>query len=141
MGSNNLLNLERWVDESYVINEVMRVRTGGCVSCGVGVIHSKASKTNLNTKITTESEVVAVNEYVPNKIHMINIILGQGYTLHKEVLYQDNESANNTDKNGRNSCTGNSRHISVGCFLLRIVWMRRSLVSSTTTHRLCLPTS
>ena len=68
------------------------------MSCGVGIIHGKASKHKLNTKSTTESEVVAVSEYVPYKIHMINIFLGQGYALHKKFLYQDNESAINMEK-------------------------------------------
>ena len=34
------------------------------------------------------------------------------------------------DKNGRNSRTVNSRQIYIRCFLLRIMWIRRSLVSS-----------
>ena len=37
-----------------------------------------------------KSEVVAVSEYVPYKIHMLNIFLGQGYALHKHILYEDN---------------------------------------------------
>ena len=51
----------------------MRGNTGGCISCGVGIILGKASKQNMDTKSTTESEVVAVSEYVPYKTHMINI--------------------------------------------------------------------
>ena len=47
------------------------------MSYGVGIIHGKASKQKLNKKSTTESEVIAVSEYVPYKIHMINIFWGQ----------------------------------------------------------------
>ena len=57
--------------------------------------------------------MVAVSEYVPYKNHIIIIILGHGYILHQRVLYQDNESVINMEKNVRNSCTGNSRHISI----------------------------
>ena len=72
MGSDDLLKLETCVDASYVVHEDMRGHTGGCMSCGFGIIHGKESKQKLNTKSTTESEVVAVSEYVPYKIHMIN---------------------------------------------------------------------
>ena len=37
----------------------------------------------------------------------------QGYFFQKNVIYQDNQSAIRIEKNGRNSCTGNSRHIHI----------------------------
>ena len=71
---------------------------------------------------------------------MINIFLGKGYALQKNILYKDNESAINMEKNSRHSCTGNSRKIYTRYILLRIAWKRRSLVLSTVSHRRCLPT-
>ena len=47
------------------------------------------------------------------------IFLGQGYILHKNVLYQDNESAIKMEKNGINSCTGNARHVSISYFFVK----------------------
>ena len=38
------------------------------MSCGVVIIHGKASVHKLNNKSTTESEVVAFSDYVPYKI-------------------------------------------------------------------------
>ena len=140
MGSENLLKLDTWVDASHAVHEDMRGDTGGCMFCGVIIIHGKASKQKLNKKSTTESEVVAVSDYMPLNIHMINIFWGQYYALHKTVFYQYNEIAIKMEKNGRNSCTGNSRHISISSFLLSIMWIRSSLVSITATHRQYLPT-
>ena len=34
----------------------------------------------------------------------------QGYKFKDKVMFQDNMSATKMEKNGRNSCTGNSRH-------------------------------
>ena len=89
------------------------------MSTGIGVIHGKASKQKMNTKSTTESEIVGVSEYILYKIHMLNILAGQGYDLRKKVLYQDNESAIHLIKNGRNSCTGNSQLISIRYFFVK----------------------
>ena len=38
------------------------------MSFGRGVINSKSSKQNLNTKASTETEVVGVSDYLPNNI-------------------------------------------------------------------------
>ena len=88
-------------------------------------------KKKSNTKITIESEVVAVSEYMPYIIHVINSFLGQGYTLHKNVLYQDNEGVIKMENNVRNSYTVNLRHTSIRIVLLKIVGMQRSLVLGT----------
>ena len=43
----------------------------------------------------------------------------QGYGIKENVVYQDNKSAILMEKNGRNSCTGNSRHINVRYFFVK----------------------
>ena len=90
MGSNDLLKLEIWVHALHAVHEDMRVHIGECISCVVFIIHGKESKQKLNIKSTTESELVAVSEYVSYNIHIIDIFGGQGYALHKKVFNQDN---------------------------------------------------
>ena len=43
----------------------------------------------------------------------------QGFELEVNVLYQDNQSAMKMEKNGRNSCTGNSRHVNIRYFWVK----------------------
>ena len=43
----------------------------------------------------------------------------QGYGIENNAIYQDDQSAIYMEKNGRNSCTGNSRHISIRYFLVK----------------------
>jgi len=106
MGTDDMLKLETCIDASHAVHEDMKGVTGSCMSMGWGVLHAKASKQKINTKSTCEYELVS--EYIPFKIHMINILMVQGYHLKKKVLYQDNQSAMKLKINGRNSCTGNS---------------------------------
>ena len=44
MRSKYLLKLDTWVDLSHTVHEDIRGHTGGCMSCGVGIIHGKAPK-------------------------------------------------------------------------------------------------
>lgn len=43
----------------------------------------------------------------------------QGYEMEINVLYQDNQSAMKMERNGRNSCTGNSRHVNIRYFWVK----------------------
>jgi hypothetical protein len=119
MGADDILKLETCIDASYATHANMRGHTGGAMSFGWGVAHEKASKQKINTKSSTESEVVGVSEHVPHKIQMINFLGAQGCNLKKCVLCQDNQSAIKMEKNGRNSCNGNSRHISIRYFFVK----------------------
>ena len=86
---------------------------------GVGVIHGKSGKQKLNVKSSTEAELVGVSEYLPYNIWLMMFMREQGYPVKDNVLYQDNKSTILMLKNGRNSCTGNSRHIDVRHFFAK----------------------
>ena len=88
------------------------------MSFGIGILHGKSSKQKLNTKSSTEAELVAVSDYIPYHIWMINFLKHQGYKIKKKILYQDNQSTIKMEVNGRNSCTGNSRHIDIRFFFV-----------------------
>jgi len=88
-----LENIVTWVDASFATHMNMRSHTGGTMSFGVGVVHVKSSKQKLNTKSSTEAELVGVSEYLPYHIWMVNFMDAQGYDIKDKILFQDNQSA------------------------------------------------
>ena len=50
---------------------------------------------------------------------LIMFLTAQGYYVASNVIYQDNQSAIRMERNGRNSCTGNSRHIHIRYFFVK----------------------
>ena len=48
-----------------------------------------------------------------------NFLDKQGYEVKENVIYQDNQSTILLEKNGRNSCTGNTRHIDIRYFFVK----------------------
>jgi len=108
-----------WVDAAYAVHPDMKSHTGGSISLGHGTLSNKSSTQKLNTKSSTEAELVGVSEYLPYNIWMKNFLESQGYEVKENVIYQDNESAIKMEKNGRNSCTGNSRHVSIRYFFIK----------------------
>lgn len=49
----------------------------------------------------------------------MHFLEGQGFKIKTNTFCQDNQSAIRMEKNGRNSCTGNSRHINIRCFIMK----------------------
>jgi hypothetical protein len=119
LGADSLDTLYTWVDASHAVHMNMRGHTGGIISMGTGMLHCKSSTQKINTKSTTESELVGVSEYLPYDIWYILFFGAQGYKIRQNILFQDNESAIKMEKNGRNSCTGNSRHIDIKYFWVK----------------------
>ena len=81
IGADSLHDLHVWVDASHAVHENMRSHTGGAMSMGTGTIHCKSSKQKLNTRSTTESELVGVSEYLPYPLWQVNFWKEQGYEI------------------------------------------------------------
>ena len=116
IGAKSLSDIFTFVDASYRVYDDMKGVTGGCMSMGTGMFHARSSKQKINTKSSTETELVGVSEYLPFNVWAKHFLEEQGYGLKTNILYQDNQEAMLMEKNGRNSCTGNSRHINVRYF-------------------------
>ena len=89
------------------------------MSLGLGVLHAKCSKQRLNVKSSTEAELVGTSDYIPYNLCSTMFMSEQGYKIKDNILYQDKKSTILMLKNGRNSCTGNSRHINFRYFFVK----------------------
>ena len=121
LGADDLCKLQTWVDASYAVHPDMRSHTGGMMSFGTGGLVCKSVKQKLNTKSSTEAELVGVSDYLPNTIWMNMFMEGQGYKLTENILHQDNESAIKLEKNGRMSAGPKSKHVKIRYFWVKDV--------------------
>ena len=119
IGCEDLKSMYTWVDAAYGVWLNIRSQTGGCMLMGLGMIHCKSSKQKLNMKSSTESEIVGLSDYLSYNLWFKNFMKEQGYEIKRNVVYQDNQSAMKMEINGRNSCTGNSRHIDIRYFFTK----------------------
>ena len=98
--ADNIQNLEVWVDASYAVHDDMWGYNCGCMYIGWGVVHFCASKQNINTKISTDTEVVVVIKYPPFPVCHITYMGAQGWTIKYYRLNQYNTSSILIDNNG-----------------------------------------
>ena len=76
--------MKSWVDVSYGIHYDCNSHTGEAMSWGLGVLLSKCQKQNLNTKSSTEAEIVGVSNYLPNVIWARMFLEAQGFIIEKK---------------------------------------------------------
>ena len=105
---------------SYAIHADIKHHTGGVTSFGHGVIHTKYSKQKINTKISTESEIVAASNYLAHTVWLAGFMKEQGYPISRKLFYQDNMSAIHIKKNCSASSSEKSRHIDIRFFFIKV---------------------
>ena len=115
-GADNLNHLDTFIDSSHAVHMNMRGHTGGAMSMGTGIVHGKGSAQKMNSRSSTETELIGNSEYLPYSIWVEHFMEAQGHKIKQHVLWQDNESAEKMAKNGRLSCMGNSRHVAIKFF-------------------------
>jgi hypothetical protein len=74
----------------------------------------------MNTKSSTESEVVGTDNVMPQVLWTLYFLEAQGYKMNNNVLYQDKKSSILLETNGHGSSRKWTRHINVCYFLLPI---------------------
>jgi len=73
------------------------------MSLGKGGIYSSSTRQKINTKSSTEAELVGVSDALNMVIWTKNFLSDQGFQVTDNVVYQDNQSAILLEANGRAS--------------------------------------
>jgi hypothetical protein len=119
LGTADLNSIHTWVDASYAVHPDMKSHTGGVMSMGTGGILCKSTKQKLNTKSSTEAELIGATDYLPSTIWSKMFMEAQGYKITSNIFEQDNVSAIRLEKNGKASAGKQSRHIDIRYFFMK----------------------
>ena len=96
----------------------MRGHTGAGLSLGRGFPLSHSGKQKLNTRSSTESELVAVDDLMPEVLWTRQFLQEQGYAVKENIVYQDNQAAILLEKNGKLSSGKRTKHINTRYFFV-----------------------
>jgi hypothetical protein len=102
-----------YVDASFAVHPNMRSHTGGGLTMGRGFPIVTSTKQKLNTRSSTESELVGVDDMMPIVVWSRYFLMAQGYGVTQNLLLQDNKSSMLLEKNGRASSGKRTRHINI----------------------------
>jgi hypothetical protein len=105
--------LKWWIDGSFAVHPNMRGHTGGGLSLGRGFPIVNSTKQKLNTRSSTESELVGVDDCMPAICWSRYFLEAQGYGIQENIVFQDNKSAILMEKNGKASSSKRTKHINI----------------------------
>jgi hypothetical protein len=115
LGWDGMGQLKWSVDASFAIHKDMRSHTGAVLSLGQGALMSMSLKQKINTKSSTEVELVGVDDamnfvewiqlFVEQQIKSINDDLVLKKIRSDVVIQQDNTSTIQLENNGQASST------------------------------------
>jgi hypothetical protein len=108
-----------WVDESHGVHFDMRGHTGGMASLGKGALMPTSTRQKLNTRSSTETELVGADDMMPQIMWTKYFMQAQGYTLKQTILYQDNRSAILLEKNGKMSSSNRTKHVNIRYYFIK----------------------
>jgi hypothetical protein len=107
-----------WIDASFAVHPDMKSHTGVTMSLGKGSPFSSSITQKLNTKSSTEAELVGVDDGMPLVLWTRQFLIEQGYKVTDNVVYQDNQSAILLERNGRASSGRRTRHVNIRYFFV-----------------------
>jgi hypothetical protein len=96
----------------------MKSHTGATMTLGKGSVYSASTRQKLNTRSSTEAELVGVDDLMPQILWTRHFLEAQGYDVHENTVYQDNQSTMLLENNGRASSSKRTRHINIRYFFV-----------------------
>jgi hypothetical protein len=107
------------VDASHGSHANFKGHTGGIISIGSGVVHAKSSKQKLNSKSSSETELIGLSDYSSQVLWTQHFITAQGYNLKPATIYQDNQSTMAMVRKVHPTAESTRRHILIRYYFIK----------------------
>ena len=88
------------------------------MSLGKGAATRKSSWHRINSRRSTESEIIGVEDHIPGVPWALRFLGDQGFKVNENTVYQDNQSAILMESNGNYLCGKKNRHIDMRYFFI-----------------------
>jgi hypothetical protein len=129
LNCSNLENLTWYIDSSYATHSDMRGQSGAVLIAGDCVVLFKSNKQKVNTRRSTETELIAVDDALPSVQWVRSFMKEQGYDYDTEIR-EDNRSTRLLMKNGRLSSGKRTKHFDIRFFYVKDL-IDRKIISIT----------
>ena len=116
LGADDSGNIYWYKDGAHAVHRDMRGHTGLMMTFGQGAVYARSLKQKLNTKSSTETELVSFDDGMPQNLWALYFTKHQGRFLRDNIVYQDNTSTIRMAENGKMSTGKMTKHINIRYF-------------------------
>ena len=116
---DDLRTMNWFVDSAHQVHDDCKGHTGGSLTFGKGAVMSGSKGQKINTKSSSECELVGVDDFLPTILWAQYFMEEQGYEIKRNTIHQDNESTLRLLVNGKRSSTPRTKHIRAKYFLAK----------------------
>ena len=102
----------------YGVHPDMKSHTGIFMSIGKGGGYTASRKQKLNTKSSTEAELVAIDDSMGQILWTRHFLAEQGLAVPVTTIYQDNKSTILLSENGKASSSKRTKHLDVHYYFI-----------------------
>lgn len=118
LSADDLRIIKWFVDVAFAVHYDFKSHTGGGMTLGTGMVISFSRKQKLNTRSSTEAELVGADDLSTLILWTQLFMEAQGYKVEKNILYQDNKSTILLEENGKRSSSKRTRAINIRYFFI-----------------------
>ena len=118
LSADDLHVIKWYVDSSFAFHPDFKSHTGSGMTYGKGFPQTSSRKQRLNTRSSTEAELVGADDTLTMILWTQLFMEAQGYDIQKNILYQDNKSTILLENNGKRSSSKRTRAINIHYFFL-----------------------
>jgi hypothetical protein len=115
-----MIKVYGFVDASHGVHSNLKghTSTGGVISIGSGTVHAKSSKQKINSKSSSETELIGLSDYLSQVVWTQHFLMSQGYELEPATIFQDNTSTMAMVEKGH-PVSENTRHIDIRYYFIK----------------------
>ena len=110
--------LKWYIDGSFAIHNDMKSHTRITLTMAKGTIYGGSLKHKLNSKSSTEAELISVFNGINQVLWMKYFLEYQWYVVNSSTIYQDNEASILLKWNGKRSSKKGTRFINIHYFFI-----------------------
>ena len=116
---------EYWIDAAFAVHPDYRSHTGAIQTLGKGAISSISTKQKVNSRSSTEAELIGIDDVILKVLWSKRFIEAQGFNLKATIVYRDNTSSMKLEENGRASASKRTRHFNIKYFYVTDLIQRK----------------
>ena len=118
LSADNLHIIKWYVDSPFAVHPDFKSHTGAVMTYGGGAAQSISQKQKLNTRSSTEADLVGADDVSIMILWTKLFMEAQGFKIDNNILYQDNKSTMLLLNNGKRSSSQRTRAFNIRYFFL-----------------------